>query len=63
MYLTLLNEYVTTLQRFMKHFSQSTLSFLFYQLTELIHVIVQTPPIPHDDRWNSSSSETLLFPS
>lgn len=47
----------------MKHFSQSTLSFLFYQLTELIHVIVQTPPIPHDDRWNSSNSETLLFPS
>lgn len=32
------------------------------QLAKLVHLIVQGPHIPHDNRWNSSSTESRLFP-
>lgn len=33
------------------------------QRSKLVHLIVQTPHIPHSDCPNSSNTETLLFPS
>lgn len=52
-----------SLQHSMKHIKLHSLCSPvgLSQLTALIHSTVQTPHILHDDRWNSSCSETPLF--